>query len=73
MASKTRVANKTLWALEDLAAATAVAWDAWRICQERAKKLMDPLLLASLGDVSEQLGRIERKVRMARAGEYQAD
>ncbi len=70
MATKTRLANKTMWALEDAAADLQETWEAWRACQARARVLMDPLLLASLGDVGERLSRIERKVRMARAGEY---
>jgi hypothetical protein len=70
MATKTRLANKTMWALEDLVSACNDAWAAWRICHDRAKLLMDPVLLAGLSDIAGSLATIERKLRQARAGKY---
>ena len=70
LATKTRVANKTLWALEDIAAATGDAWAAWRICHDEARRLMQPRLLANPGIIGERLATIERKTQQARRGEY---
>ena len=70
MATPTRLANKTIWAMEEIIAASLNARAAWRICQERAQRTMDPLLLARLGDISDALARIETTAREARAGRY---
>lgn len=71
MPTKTRLANKTMWALEDLSAACADLWAAWRICHDRAKLLMDPVLLAGLSEIATTLATAERKIRQARSGEYE--
>ena len=70
MPTPTRLANKTMWALEDIVAGCLNARAAWRICQERALKTMDPLLLAKLGNISDDLARIETTAREARQGRY---
>lgn len=43
MATRTRLANKTIWALEDIIAAGRAARAAWRICQEIAEQRMDAI------------------------------
>jgi hypothetical protein len=70
MATPTRLANKTQWALDDIIAADLDARAAWRICQEQAMRRMNPLLLAKLGTISDDLARIETTAREARQGRY---
>ncbi len=70
MPTKTRLANKTIWALEDIVAACKDAREAWRQAMERAEKTMDATLMASLARISDRLAEIERKARDARQGEY---
>jgi signal transduction protein with GAF and PtsI domain len=71
MATKTRVANKTLWALEDIVARCQSARAAWRVCHEVAERRMEALLLAKLGTISDDLAVIETTAREARAGRYE--
>jgi hypothetical protein len=70
MPSKTRLANKTIWALEDIIAASKDARDAWRQAMTRAEKTMDVVLMTSLARLSDRLAEIERKALDARQGEY---
>jgi hypothetical protein len=65
-----RLANKTIWALEEIVAGCLSARSSWRICQDRAQRTMDPLLLAKLGSISDDLARIETTAREARQGRY---
>ena len=70
MATKTRVPNKVQWALEDIVAAATEARAAWRICHEIGERRLEPLLLAKLGTISDDLARIEMRAREAREGNY---
>ena len=70
MASKTRVPNKVLWGLEDILAAGITARDAWKTAYGQAKRQMDPVGLAALGTLRDQLAVIERVAMSARRGEY---
>ena len=70
MATPTRIANKTIWALEEIIAAVLSARAAWRTCQEIAERRMEPALLAKLGRLSDDLARIETLAREARQGKY---
>ena len=70
MATPTRLATKTIWALEDIIAAALEARAAWRICHQLAERRLDPLLLAKLGTISDALARIETAAREARQGRY---
>lgn len=70
MPTKTRLANKTIWALEDIIAACSDGREAWRQAMNRAEKTMDATLMASLAKISDRLAEIERKARDARQGEY---
>lgn len=70
MSSRTRLANKTIWALEDIIAATIEAREAWRQAMRQAEKSMNVTLLASLATMSDRLAEIERKARDARQGDY---
>ena len=70
MATKTRLANKTIWALEEIIAASLHARSAWRICQEIAERRLDATMLANLGRISDRLAHIETVAREARPGRW---
>lgn len=70
MATPTRLANKTQWALMDIIAATRSATDAWRICHRQAEKVMDPMLLCRLATIRDQLGTIQTRAEEALQGKY---
>ena len=71
MATKTRIANKTQWALLDILADLGQARRALREIQARnEQKLMDPLVTMHLHRLSEALGRIEVTTIRAQHGEY---
>ena len=65
-----RLANRVIWALEDIAAITADLWGVLGYARDRAERLQDPILLARLGEIGQGLASIERKTRGARNGEY---
>ncbi len=71
MTTKTRLANKTIWALDDILDECHSARGAWKQTIGRARKFMDPIMLASLAQLRDSLAEIERKVRDARLGEYE--
>jgi hypothetical protein len=71
MSSKTRLANKTIWALEDITAICMEARGTWRQGMTRAEKTMDGVMMASLAILRDQLAEIERIARNARQGEYE--
>ena len=71
MATKTRIANKTQWALQDILAELNQARRAMRALQERnEQKLMDPLVAMHLQRLSEALARLEVTTIRAQHGEY---
>jgi hypothetical protein len=70
MVRGTRLANKTIWALEEIVAASTSARASWRICQDIAERRLDPTMLANLGRISDKLAHIETTAREARAGRY---
>lgn len=71
MSTRTRLANKTIWALEDIIAACGEGRVAWRQAMQRAERSMDAVLMASLARLSDRLAVIERKARGARNGDYE--
>lgn len=68
--SKTRLANKTIWAIEDIVAACRGARRAWRNANERARNQMDTVMLIALNQLGDELAIIETLARDARRGEY---
>jgi hypothetical protein len=71
MATKTRIANKTAWALEDMIALNAEARRYLDVALKRLEeRTMDPILLAALGRVSNALAKSDVKAREARQGDY---
>lgn len=71
MSSKTRLANKTIWALEDIIAASSAARRDWRQIFERAKRNGDKVLLIHLASLSNELAEIDSLAKDARHGKYQ--
>lgn len=70
MATPTRLANKTIWALDEIIAGALAARSAWRKCQAIAEQRLDPHLLANLARISDHLARIESTARDARQGKW---
>ena len=71
MSSRTRLANKTIWALEDLAALCGEARSAWARAMDRAERSMDPVLVLALARLRDCLGQMEGIAREARMGRYE--
>lgn len=71
MVTRTRVANKTQWALQDILASLAAARRAAKALQERnEQKIMDPLIAMYLCHLADALSRIEVTTVRAQHGEY---
>jgi len=70
MVTKTKLAHKTIWALEDIKALCADARDELSQALQRAEKHMDVALMASLARLSQQIGEMDALTRDARQGEY---
>jgi hypothetical protein len=70
MASKTRLANKTIWALEDITAGCLRATGHWQTAMTKAEKRMDPHLMHALARLRDDLAIIEAIARDARQGKY---
>jgi len=71
VATKTRLANKTIWALEDIAGHCGSARRQWRRAMDRAEKRNDAVMMASLARLRDRLAEIERLARDARQGKYE--
>jgi hypothetical protein len=71
MPSRTRLPNKTQWALQDMLVEHAKAIDALRVILNRNEtKFMDPMIAMQLARLSEALGRIQAITVMAQNGMY---
>ena len=74
MSTKTRIANKTAWALEDMIALNAEARRNLDIALKRVEeRSMDAILMYALARVSNALAKSDVKAREARQGEYSDD
>ena len=71
MVTKTRLANKTIWSLEDILAHCQGARGAWQQAMSRAERRMDPVMVASLARLRDHMAEIERKAKDARDGKYE--
>jgi hypothetical protein len=65
-----RLANKVIWALEDIVAICRTTRPEWQEAMERAEQRMDPQMLMALARMRDAFAEIERKARDARRGEY---
>jgi hypothetical protein len=65
-----RLANKTIWALEDIVALCIEAQEDWKSAIEQAEKRMDPTMLLSLAMLRDRIAQIQEIARLARQGQY---
>jgi hypothetical protein len=70
MASKTRISNKTIWALEDITARCRSAHGRWERAMQMAERQLDPAMMMLLARLRDDLAEIERMAKDARHGEY---
>lgn len=70
MATPTRLANKTIWALEDMSARLMTARGRWERAMAQAERNLDPAMMLLLARLRDDLAELERLVRDARHGEY---
>ena len=70
MTTRTRLANKTIWALEDIVDEIDRGKASWTRLHRRAKQKQDLVSLASLEELRDALARIERLTLDARQGKY---
>lgn len=70
MPSRTRLANKTIWALEDIVARCLDANQHWDRAMTKAEQRLDPALMHALARLRDDLATIETLARDARQGEY---
>jgi hypothetical protein len=74
MATKTRVANKTIWALEDIMAEIRRGRRAWSKALERAEtRSGDTTLLLALVEIRDVLASVEVLAIDARQDRYQGE
>ena len=67
---KPRIANKTIWALEDIAAHCVTANRRWDKAMSMAERNLDPAMMMLLGRLRDDIGQIARLANDARNGEY---
>lgn len=70
MASKTRVANKTIWALEDIVAHCNTADRALGVALSRARDRMDPVMMVELAEARSSVAQVKSLAVDARHGQY---
>ena len=70
MPSRTRLPNKTIWALEDIIALCQTARRDLDQAIKQAEKHMNPVLLTAVARLSQRVAEIEALARDARQGEY---
>lgn len=72
MSTKTRIANKTQWSLQDIIALVAKARRSYCIARDRnEQKYMDQIMTIELSRVGDALNDIDRIARLAQNGEYE--
>jgi len=70
MVTKPRLANRTIWALEDILDEVERGNVAWSKLHRRAKDKRDLVTLAGLAELRDAMARIERLTLDARHGKY---
>ncbi len=73
MPQKTRLANKTQWALCDIAAICMTASRRWDKVLDMAERNHDAAMLAMLARLRADIAVIERKAKDALNGEYEQE
>ena len=70
MPTKTRLANKTQWALLDIVAYSKRAKARWDKAMKMAERNMDPSMLILLAGMRDDMAAIEQLSKAALNGEY---
>ncbi|PYJ11259.1 MAG: hypothetical protein DMF06_03345 [Verrucomicrobia bacterium] len=70
---KTRLANKTQWALYDIAARCLAASKRWEKAMAMAERNQDPAMMTLLARMRDDIAVIERKAKDALNGDYQEE
>lgn len=70
MGRETRIANKTIWALEDITSHCQTACKRWDKAMSLAERNLDPLMMQLLGRLRDDIAKIERVAKDARNGQY---
>lgn len=74
MSTPTKLANKTIWSIEDALGGCARMRRSLRTALDRLEdRNMDPVLILALAHLSEDLNDVERMLRDARKGEYKQE
>ncbi len=73
MPQKTRLPNKTQWALLDVTARCLTASKTWNKAMGMAERSLDPALMMLLGRMRDDIAFIERKAKDALNGEYEQE
>ncbi len=73
LVNRLRLANKTIWALDDITKICGQARGEWRDAMDRAERRLDAVMLASLANLSDHLAQIETRAREARQGKYEGN
>jgi len=74
MPTKTRLANKTQWALDDTLKQVRIGRTAARSMLDRNRtKIMDPLIAMELSVLIDALTDIDRITRLALQGDYEQE
>lgn len=68
--TKSRIPNKTGWALEDIVSAANRASTHWDGAMKRAEKHMDTVMILHLARLRDRLAEIERLASDALEGKY---
>lgn len=71
MATKTRLANKTQWALLDTIARCKSARERWHKAMKMAERNLDPAMVYLLAGLRDDLAVIEQIAKAALNGEYE--
>jgi len=72
VSTPTRLANKTIWSIEDALAGCAQMRRSLHTAFDRLEnKNMDPVLILALAHLGEKLTEVERILRDARNGRYE--
>lgn len=70
MPSKPRLKNTSIWAFEDIIAASQAARNDLRAAVVRAERHLDAVELAALARLGDVVAEIDRLAREARQGQY---
>lgn len=73
MPQKTRLPNKTMWALADVTARCLTASKRWDKAMAMAERNVDPAMMVLLARLRDDIAFIERKAKDALNGDYEEE